>query len=216
MIDSSKTAALIASRICHDMVAPMSAIIQGLEMIKAEPAKANADAVSLLDHGVGNCWAKLEFYRFAMGGALADGESQLAEGRDVAFKLYSALKPELKWSAPEVTMPRPAVRVILNLLFIASECLARGGTVEITAHAEDTGAAVHITASGPRASLKSTTGAALRGQAPEGGHNGHTIQPAFTAMLAAAHAIAVDIVEGEERVVFVVRGPNFALGAAGT
>ena len=52
-------------------------------------------------------------------------------------KLYGVLKAELIWSAPAVAMPRPAVRVIVNLLLIANECLPRGGTVEITAE-EDT------------------------------------------------------------------------------
>jgi histidine phosphotransferase ChpT len=205
MIDNTQTAALVASRICHDMVEPMSAIIQGLEMLKAEPNKASADALSLLDHGVGKSWAKLEFYRFAIGGATADGDSALEEGRDVAFKLYGALKADLEWKAPSVAMSRPAVRVILNLLFIANETLARGGTVELTGEA----GAVRIAASGPRASLRAPTAAALRGETPEGGLSGHTIQPAFTHMLAQKAGVAIEIVEGEERVEFVARSDTF-------
>jgi histidine phosphotransferase ChpT len=207
MIDNTQTAALIASRICHDMVEPMSAIIQGLEMMKGEQNKVSADALSLLDHGVGKIWAKLEFYRFAIGGAVAAGDSQLEEGREVAFKLYSALKPELVWSAPAVAMSRPAVRVVLNLLFIANETLARGGSVEITGEA----GAVRIVASGPRASLRAPTAAALRGEPLEGGLNGHTIQPAFTCLLARSAGVAIDIIEGEERVEFVARSESFTI-----
>jgi histidine phosphotransferase ChpT len=103
------------------MVEPMSAIIQGLEMIKSGEGKPDPDAVSLLDHGVGKAWAKLEFFRFAMAGAMAEGDSELEEGHAVAEKLYSVLKPELVWNAPAVAMPRPAVRVIVNLLLIANE-----------------------------------------------------------------------------------------------
>ena len=133
MIENTKLTALVASRICHDMVEPMSAIIQGLEMIKGGDGKTDPDALSLLDHGVGKAWAKLESFRFAMAGAVAEGESELEEGRAVAVKLYSVLKPDLVWSAPAVAMPRPAVRVIVNLLLIANECLPRGGKVEVAA-----------------------------------------------------------------------------------
>ena len=90
-------------------------------------------ALNLLDHGVGKAWAKLEFFRFAMAGAMAEGDSTIEEGKAVAEKLYSVLKADLVWSAPNVAMPRPAVRVIVNLLLIANECLPRGGKVEITA-----------------------------------------------------------------------------------
>ena len=87
MIENTKLTALVASRICHDMVEPMSAIIQGLEMIKDGDGKTDPDALSLLDHGVGKAWAKLEFFRFAMAGATAEGDSELEEGRAVAIKL---------------------------------------------------------------------------------------------------------------------------------
>src|SRR5215510_12483673 len=151
MIENTKLTALVASRICPDMVEPMSAIIQGLEMMKDGEGKPDPDALSLLDHGVGKAWAKLEFFRFAMAGAMAVGDSELEEGRAVALKLYSVLKPELVWSAPAVAMPRPAVRVIVNLLLIANECLPRGGVVEIVAEKTDGGGEVRVIATGPRA-----------------------------------------------------------------
>jgi histidine phosphotransferase ChpT len=182
MIENTKLTALVASRICHDMVEPMSAIIQGLEMIKDGDGKADPDALSLLDHGVGKAWAKLEFFRFAMAGAMAEGESELEEGRAVAIKLYSVLKPELVWSAPAVAMPRPAVRVIVNLLLIANECLPRGGKVEITASKQAEGGEIVVTATGPRAKLKEATALALRGEGQE--LTGHTIQPTLTGLLA--------------------------------
>jgi histidine phosphotransferase ChpT len=209
MIENTKLSALVASRICHDMVEPMSAIIQGLEMIKNADGKGDPDALALLDHGVGKAWAKLEFFRFAMAGAVAEGDSELEEGRAVAVKLYSALKPELIWDAPSVKMPRPAVRVIVNLLLIANDCLPRGGTVEITARKQAGGGAVTITASGPRAKLKETTAAALRGEDSE--LSGHTIQPTLTALLARQGGVAIAASEAPERVEFIARSPAFVL-----
>lgn len=209
MIENTKLTALVASRICHDMVEPMSAIIQGLEMIKTGEGKLDPDAVSLLDAGVGKAWAKLEFFRFAMAGAIAQGDSDIEEGRAVAVKLYSVLKPELVWSVGAVAMPRPAVRVIVNLLLIANECLPRGGTVEITAEKNGAGADVIVTAKGPRAKLREPTAMALRGE--EGELSGHTIQPTLTALLAQQGDVAITTREAEEQVQFVAHSAAFKL-----
>ncbi|MGE0597443.1 MAG: histidine phosphotransferase family protein [Hyphomonadaceae bacterium] len=212
MIENTQLTALVASRICHDMVEPMSAIIQGLEMIKGADGKTlDPDALSLLDNGVGKAWAKLEFFRFALAGAMAEGDSQLEEGREVAHKLYGALKPELRWNAPSVAMPRPAVRVIVNLLLIANECLPRGGTVELTAEKAGEAGEVRVTATGPRAKLREATAAALKGDAPEGGLSGHTIQPALTGLLARQGGVELLARESEERVELIARSVNFKL-----
>jgi histidine phosphotransferase ChpT len=209
MIENTKLTALVASRICHDMVEPMSAIIQGLEMIKGGDGKTDPDALSLLDHGVGKAWAKLEFFRFAMAGAMAEGDSELEEGRAVAIKLYSVLKPELAWSAPAVKMPRPAVRVIVNLLLIANECLPRGGKVEITAAKQGEGGEIVVTATGPRAKLKDATAAALRGEGDE--LTGHTIQPTLTGLLARQGGVELTARESEEKVELIARSAAFRL-----
>jgi histidine phosphotransferase ChpT len=193
------------------MVEPMSAIIQGLEMIKGADGKVDPDALSLLDNGVGKAWAKLEFFRFAMAGAMAEGDSELEEGRAVAVKLYSALKPELVWNAPAVAMPRPAVRVIVNLLLIANECLPRGGAVEVSAGKHGAGGEVIVSARGPRAKLREATAAALRGDVADDGLSGHNIQPVLTGLLARQGGVELTARESEERVELIARSGAFRL-----
>jgi histidine phosphotransferase ChpT len=211
MIDNTKLAALVASRICHDLVEPIGAIIQGHEMIRGPDGKVDPDAMSLLDQGVAKAWAKLEFFRFAIAGSVAEGDSHLAEGKDVAVRLFGALKPELNWTAPQVSMPRQAVRVIINLLLIANECLPRGGTVEVTAGDGEDGVEVRIIASGPRANLRAPTAAALRGEAPEEGLSGHTIQPMLAGLLARQAGVELLARESEGVVELVARSVHFKL-----
>ena len=76
MIEGPRLAALVASRVCHDMAEPMNALIQCLDMLKENDAAGkNADAIALMEHGVAKAWAKLEFFRFAFaGGGAAGGE----------------------------------------------------------------------------------------------------------------------------------------------
>jgi histidine phosphotransferase ChpT len=182
-------------------------------MIKDGDGKADPDALSLLDHGVGKAWAKLEFFRFAMAGAIAEGDSELEEGRAVAIKLYSVLKPELVWAAPAVKMPRPAVRVIVNLLLIANECLPRGGKVEITASKQGGGGEVVVTSTGPRAKLKEATLQALGGEGDE--ITGHTIQPTLTGLLARQGGVDLSARETpgdpEGKVELIARSAAFVL-----
>ncbi len=211
MIENTKLTALVTSRICHDLVEPMSAIIQGLEMLKDGDGKIDPDALSLLDNGVAKAWAKLEFFRFALAGAIAEGDSELEEGRAVAVRLYGALKSELVWSAPAVKMPRPAVRVIVNLLLIANECLPRGGIVELTAEKHGSGGEIIVTAKGPRAKLRKATAAALRGDGLDEGLSGHTIQPALTGLLARQGGVELSTRESEERVDLIARSGAFKL-----
>lgn len=212
MIDNTQLAALVASRICHDMVEPMNALIQGLDMLKhAENGKIDQDALSLIDHGVAKSWAKLEFFRFAIAGAMTDGDSALEEGRDVALKLYGELKADLSWKAPSVAMPRRAVRVMLNLLFIANDCLPRGGTVEVTAEPSGGAGEVHIVATGARAMLKPATRAALKGELDAAELSGHSIQPFLTGQLAKEIGVEISIEEAEERITINARSSAFKL-----
>jgi histidine phosphotransferase ChpT len=209
MIENTQLAALVASRLCHDMVEPMSAMIQGLEMLKTGDGKVDPDALSLIDHGVNKSWAKLEFFRFAIAGAMTDGDSFLEEGRDVANKLFGELKSNLVWKAPSVAMPRRAVRVIVNLLFIGNDCLPRGGTVEVTAEPHGDGGTVHIVAAGARAMLKPATGAALRGELPDAELSGHSIQPYLTGLFARAAGLELSTHEEPERIELTVRANTF-------
>ncbi|HVY86047.1 MAG TPA: histidine phosphotransferase family protein [Caulobacterales bacterium] len=211
MIENTQLAALVASRLCHDLVEPIGAIIQGHEMIKGEDGKVDPDALSLLDQGVAKAWAKLEFFRFAVAGSAAEGDSHLEEGRDVANRLFGSLKPELNWQAPSVAMPRQAVRAIMGLLLIANECLPRGGTVEVTASSTADGGEVKIIATGARATLRAPTAAALRGEAPEGGLTGHTIQPYLAGLLARQNNVELLARESEERVELIARAASFKL-----
>lgn len=211
MIDARRLAALTASRVCHDMAEPLNAIIQGLEFLKeSDAAVKNADAISLMDSGVQKAWAKLEFMRFAYGGAAsADGETHLDEARAVVERLYGVLKPSMEWKAKGVTLPRPGLKVFANVMLIAADCLPRGGVVTVEASTQDGIGEIRAVSVGPRAMLKAPTAMALRGEAPEDGFTVHTVQPALTGLLAQAAGIELLAREAPERIELVMRSKAF-------
>jgi histidine phosphotransferase ChpT len=214
MIEGPRLAALVASRVCHDMAEPLNALIQGLEMLKDQDTNGkNADAISLMEHGVNKAWAKLEFFRFAFasgGAAGGDGDAQIADARPTAEKLYGALKPTLVWDAGPFVMPRAALKVLMNALLIANECLPKGGTVTLaTDPTADQGPEVRIICEGVRVGFRAVTLAALRGELPEDGYLAPIVQPLLTGILARQAGVELAGREGEGRVEIVLRSPHF-------
>jgi histidine phosphotransferase ChpT len=213
MIEGSRLASLVASKVCHDMVEPMNAMLHGIELLKdSEGGPHSADAVRLLEQGVNKAWAKLEFFRAALAGAIAqDGEGALETVRPTAERLYSALKPSLEWLAPSVKAPNLALKVMLNMLMIAGECLPKGGVVQVNAAHASEGVEITILSLGPRAMLKAETAACLAGQAPEDGYQGYNILPALTSLMARQAGVQLLARQSEERIEFVLRSPHFSL-----
>ena len=216
MIEGPRLAALVASRVCHDMAGSMNPLIQGLEMLKESDASGkNADAIALMEHGVANAWARLDFFRFAFAGGGdaggGDGEGRLEEARAVAEKLYGSLKAALEWRAQPVSMPRATLKVFMNALFIANECLPKGGVVIVEAVREGELVELRLNCTGQRAGMRPATWAALQGDLPEDGYPGPVAQPLLTGILARQANVEILTRKGEGVVDIVLRSPLFAL-----
>ena len=100
-MEASKLASYVASRLCHDLAAPLTPLMQSCEMLfddsmgaamKAEGEKALKQAIATLE-------AKLRFLRFALGSqALNDGQANLHELKDMFLKLFAVnSKTQLEW-----------------------------------------------------------------------------------------------------------------------
>lgn len=215
MIEGPRLAALVASRVCHDMAGSMNPLIQGLEMLKeSDAAGKNADAIALMEHGVANAWARLDFFRFAFAGggdAGGDGDGRLEEARAVAEKLYGSLKAALEWRAPAVAMPRATLKVFMNALFIANECLPKGGVVIVDAAKAGDVVELRINCTGQRAGVRPATWAALQGDLPEDGYAGPVAQPLLTGILARQTNVEILTRQGEGAVDIILRSPLFLL-----
>jgi len=213
MLDNARLASLVASKVCHDIVSPMSVLMQGVEMLReADAGGRNAEAIGLIEQCVNKAFAKLDFFRAAIADGMgSEGEATLTESRATAEKLYATLKPNLDWAAGPMIVPRGALKIVLNILFIGADCLPKGGIVRL--ETDEAAGEVRIVASGQRAKLKADTAACLAGQPPEDGFQPYNIVPALTGLLARQAGITLLAREAPERIELVLQSPRFRSGA---
>ena len=160
-------AALLCSRLCHDLLSPVGAMNNGLELLADEhDPEMRKRCMDLLAESAKSAADKLKFFRLAFGAAGGFGsEVDPAEARAVVEPLVTATKrTELIWSVPSVLMPKRAVKVLLNLVLITNDALVRGGKLHVGAELRDGEQEIVIHADGPRVIFDETVRDTLEGK----------------------------------------------------
>lgn len=187
-------AALVSSRICHDVINPVAAISNGLEMLGEEQdADMREAAMDLIRKSATQASAKLQFARLAFGAAGSAGaEIDLRDAEKVSREFVAGTgKHEVIWEGPVVTLPKNQVKALLNLVALSVVALPRGGTVSVEI-AGNPPEAVSFTvrAKGKAARLNEQVTALLSGS------NGveidaHSIQPYYASRVATAAGLSL-------------------------
>ncbi|MEO1220762.1 MAG: histidine phosphotransferase family protein [Pseudomonadota bacterium] len=185
MTSQTDLAALLCSRLCHDLLSPVGALSNGIELLADETdPEMQKRCVELLEQSAKTSTDKLKFFRLAFGAAGGFGEYvPVEEAQEVIGSLAAdAKRVELNWALSDPKLPKAAVKVMLNLAQIALDALVRGGTLDIGA--ERTGGNVEIVAraTAEKLAFDETIGQALQGDLPESEISSRT---------AAAHMIAL-------------------------
>lgn len=184
---ASELAALLCSRVCHDIAGPTSAMGAALSVLDDEgAADMRDDAIALLRTGAVSIRNKLEYARVCFGAAGSrGGEMTLEELVKLSDAMFADARADLVWKTPSGLIDKTAARVLLNLIWMAMDSLPRGGAVSVEATASpDGGARLRVSGSGPRVRLEPAFAAAMRGQRPEDGYDGRSIQPYFAGLIA--------------------------------
>jgi histidine phosphotransferase ChpT len=173
-------AALLCSRVCHDLVSPVGAIINGLEVMEDRDEETKTFALDLIKRSAAQASAKLQFCRLAFGAAGSAGaQIELGDAEKVARGLLEDGKIALTWNLPPAPVAKNRAKLLLNMLLVASGTIPRGGTLV----AEQAGEGYQVIARGLNARLASATADLLAGS-PAEGVNAHAIQPLYTGILA--------------------------------
>lgn len=182
-------ASLLCSRLCHDLLSPVGALNNGLELLADEQdPDMRARCMALLADSARASANKLKFFRLAFGAAGGFGEViDTREAQGALEGLFTDNKRlTVNWLVEDPTLPKAAIKVLLNLALIAGDALVRGGQLDIGA--EDNGAQVEIVirAEGPRIVLDDELRNALTGASRD----------AITPRAAAAHLVDLLVQEG--------------------
>lgn len=126
-------AALISSKICHDVIGPVGAIYNGLEILDEDDnADAKSYALDVIRNVTQQASARLQFARFAFGAAGSAGAViDLATAEQISRGFIGKGKHKLVWKLPAGHMAKDRVKLLLNLLASAVTALPRGGDIEL-------------------------------------------------------------------------------------
>jgi histidine phosphotransferase ChpT len=175
-------ASLLCSRLCHDLLSPVGALNNGLELLADETDPAMRErCMELLAESARASAAKLKFFRLAFGAA--GGLSEMIDTREAQGALVGLVDPrrvEIAWMVAEPALPKPAVKVLLNLAMIASDALVRGGRLDVGAESGENGVEIVLRAEGPRLVLDDELRSTLVNGRP-GGQVSPRAAPAYLA-----------------------------------
>lgn len=207
MTSQTDLAAMLCSRLCHDMLSPVGALANGLELLAEEQdPQMRAKVVELLEQSARISTDKLKFFRLAFGAAGGFGEAiPIDEAQSVVNALAQGNKRvTINWAVAEASLPKPAIKVLLNLAQIALDALVRGGTLDIGAERRDGAVEIVARARGERIAFDETIGRALQGDLPD---------YEITSRTAAAHMIALVAEELEGGLQYKLGDGVLVLGA---
>jgi histidine phosphotransferase ChpT len=177
---------LLCGRLCHELISPVGAINNGVELLGEDDPDFVRDAMTLIGQSGRKAGQRLQFYRFAYGASVTGGAVPAASApsaRELATGLLDGGKITCDWSAGASALPVEWQKLACNLLVLATDALPRGGTVKVTA---SPGHGVQVSGEGAAINLTQDVQAALADDADVAALNSRTIHAYFTGRLAEA------------------------------
>jgi histidine phosphotransferase ChpT len=205
-LDALDLAALLCSRVCHDLISPVGAIVNGLEVLEEEKdEETKTFALDLIKKSARTASARLQFCRLAFGAAGSAGaQIDVGDAESLARGFLEDEKTKLGWNLPRTMLPKNRVKLLLNMLVIAGQTIPRGGSLTIDPLGEGDSMSFRVTAAGLNARIPQHLPNLLAGNS-EGPVDAHAIQPFYTGLLARSCGLGVTLAAEGETVVVTAR-----------
>jgi histidine phosphotransferase ChpT len=197
-------AALLCSRVCHDLISPVGAIVNGVEVLEEdEDEETRTFALELIKKSARQASARLQFCRLAFGAAgSTDAQIETGDAEQISRGLIEDEKIKITWILARELRPKNQVKLLLNMLLIAAAAIPRGGTLSVGP--VDGSPGFRVTGAGLNARLTTTTAELLAGN-PARPVDAHEIQPFYTGLLARDCGLTLSAVAEGETVVIAAR-----------
>lgn len=198
-------AALVASRVCHDVISPVGAIVNGLELMEdGADASTTELALDLIRKSAKTASARLQFCRIAFGAAGSAGSAiDTRDAHTVASNFLTDDRTSVDWHVPAAYLPKNRVKLLLNMLMLAAGAIPRGGVIKVEALGEGDETGFLVTVTGLNARIPPHAVDLLAGipANEQGTIDAHAIQPYYTGVLARAAAMSISIEKIDDYVV---------------
>lgn len=156
---------LLCSHLCHELISPVSAVNNGMELISGGDAELAAEAMGLIRQSAAEASRRLQFYRLAYGQASGfESGRSLVQARELAQGLFQGSKITLGWTEQEtggIAADKQSVKLLLNAVGLAREALPRGGRIAVTVAGPGPVLRAEVAAEGPGARLTPELQAAM-------------------------------------------------------
>lgn len=193
-------AALLCSRLCHDIISPVGAINNGLELL--EEGGTDEEAMKLVRNSARTASARLKFARIAFGAAGSAGMViDTGDAEAVAAAYLADEKPELVWNGTRALLPKNKVKLLLNMLLVAHGAIPKGGKLTVTLTDLETEPKIAISAAGPMMRVPPKFLELHTSGKLEEPIDAHSIQPYYTLLLAREANMPITIHAGPEEIV---------------
>ncbi|HXZ46042.1 MAG TPA: histidine phosphotransferase family protein [Pseudolabrys sp.] len=205
-IEALDLAALLCSRVCHDLISPVGAIVNGLEVLEEEKDEATKQfALDLIKKSSRTASAKLQFCRIAFGAAGSAGaQIDLGDAEAIARGFLEDDKTKLAWNLPRALLAKNRVKLLLNMLVIAGQAVPRGGKLTVDPIGGGESIGFKVSAAGPNAKVPPAVPSLVAGEGAEG-LDAHRIQPFYAGLLAKACGVKATVTMDGETVVITAQ-----------
>jgi histidine phosphotransferase ChpT len=190
--DTLELAALLCSRVCHDLISPVGAIVNGLEVLDDNPKPEDREfALDLIRKSARTASARLQFCRLAFGAAGSSGaQIDLGDAQAMARGHLEDGKTAIAWNLPRLLLPKNRVKLLLNMMVIAQQTIPRGGVLTVNPLGDGEAMGFRVMASGLNARIPQNIVDLLSSSSP-GGIDAHSVQPYYTRLLAQSCGLRV-------------------------
>lgn len=202
-------AALLCAKICHDLISPVGALGNAVEILDDEDNQdMYEDAINLVRTSSRQASSKLKFLRIALGAAgSAPGVIPTSEVMKLTNDMFVDSKPELVWKINSDGIDKNRARIVMNLVMLGVQAAPRGGSVTITRQGNGDSAEFTIVSDGPNVRLDAAVAKAIAGKMPEDGIDGRSIQPLYANLLARDIGGSVRASDDETLITFTAKFP---------
>jgi histidine phosphotransferase ChpT len=201
--DTLELAALLCSKVCHDLISPVGAIVNGLEVLDDNPKPEDREfALELIRKSAKTASARLQFCRLAFGAAGSAGaQIDVGDAQTMARGHIEDAKTSITWNLPRLLLPKNRVKLLLNMMVVAQQTIPRGGVLTVDPIGEGETMSFRVAATGLNARLPQNIVNLLAG-AQQSTIDAHAVQPYYTRLLADACGLKVTLAaEGDAMVV---------------